>query len=100
MPVASVVARSPVEAIAMSTTPLAILQRSMDAMHALLDKAVADMTADQLNFRPSEGGVSPFFSLWHYTRTEDNVINWVVQRRATVWLEGGFDARLGLHRTS
>jgi hypothetical protein len=84
----------------MTMTPLAILQRSMDSMHALLDKAVADMTVEQLNFRPAEGGVSPFFSLWHYVRTEDNVINWVVQRRPTVWLDGGFDQALGLHRTS
>ncbi len=84
----------------MTMTPLAILQRSMDAMHALLDKAVADMTVEQLNFRPREGGVSPFFSLWHYVRTEDNVINWVIHRRPTVWMEGGYDETLGLHRTS
>ena len=84
----------------MTMTPLAILQRSMDAMHALLDKAIADMTLEQLNFRPREGGVSPFFSLWHYVRTEDNVINWVLERRPTVWLDGGYDQALGLPRTS
>jgi hypothetical protein len=72
----------------------------MTSMHNLLDKAVEDMTLEQLNFRPSEGGVSPFFSLWHYVRTEDNIVNWVIQRRSTVWLEGGFDERLGLPRTS
>ena len=84
----------------MTMTPLAILQRSMDAMHALLDTAVADMTLEQLNFRPREGGVSPFFSLWHDVRTEDNVINWVLERRPTVWLDGGYDQALGLPRTS
>src|SRR5262245_1247701 len=84
----------------MSMTPLDILQTSMTSMHALLDKTIADMTAEQLNFRPREGGVSPFFSLWHYVRTEDNVINWVIHRRPTVWLEGGYDASLGLDRTS
>ena len=81
-------------------TTLEILQRSMTSMHGLLDKAVEDMTVDQLNFRPREGGVSPFFSLWHYVRTEDNVINWVIHRRPTVWMEGGYDEQLGLHRTS
>jgi len=84
----------------MTMTALGILQTSIASMHALLDKAIEDMTADQLNFRPQEGGVSPFFSLWHYVRTEDNVVNWVIHRRPTLWIEGGYDERLGLSRTS
>ena len=84
----------------MTMTPLSILQTSMPAMHALLDKATDDMSLEQFNFRPSEGGVSPFFSLWHYARTEDNVINWVIQRRPTIWLDQGYDEQLGLHRTA
>ncbi len=58
------------------------------------------MTAEQLNFRPQEGGVSGFFSLWHYVRTEDNIVNFVIQRQPTVWLQGGYDERFGLHRTA
>jgi len=77
-----------------------LLRRSLKSMHSLLDKAVEGMTAEQLNFRPSEGGVSGFFSLWHYVRTEDNIVNFVVQRKPTVWLEGGYDALFGLPRTS
>jgi hypothetical protein len=77
-----------------------LLRRSMASMHALLDKAVEGMTADQLNFRPQEGGVSAFFSLWHYVRTEDNIVNFVIQRQTTVWLEGGYDQHFGLPRTS
>ena len=84
----------------MPMTALEILQTSMESMHRLLDKAIEDMTQEQLNFRPQEGGVSPFFSLWHYVRTEDNVINWVIHRRPTVWLEGGYNEALGLDRTS
>lgn len=84
----------------MTMTPLAILQRSMTSMHAMLDKVIEDMTEQQLNFRPQEGGVSPFFSLWHYVRTEDNVVNWVIHRRPTVWMEGGYDQSLSLPRTS
>ncbi len=84
----------------MPQTPLEILQTSMDSMHGMLDKVIADMSLEQLNFRPQEGGVSPFFSLWHYVRTEDNIINWVIHRQPTVWMEGGFDETLGLHRTS
>ena len=69
-------------------------------MHSLLDQAVGDMTLEQLNYRPAEGGLSPFFSLWHYVRTEDNIVNFIAQGRPTVWLEGGYDQRFGLHRTS
>jgi hypothetical protein len=84
----------------MATTQQELLRTSLRSMHALLDKAVEGMTAEQLNFRPREGGVSGFFSLWHYVRTEDNIVNFVVQRKPTVWLEGGYDVLFGLHRTS
>jgi hypothetical protein len=83
-----------------SMTPQGILRDSLKSMHGLLDKAVGDMSADHLNFRPQEGGVSAFFSLWHYVRTEDNIVNFVIQGKPTVWLEGGYDKRFGLHRTS
>ena len=84
----------------MSDTPHSILRSSLKSMHDLLDKAVGDMTAAQLNFRPQEGGVSGFFSLWHYVRTEDNIINFVTQGKPTVWLEGGYNETFGLPRNS
>ena len=84
----------------MSMTPLEIVGEGMRGMHGMLDKAVEEMSADQLNFRAQDGGISAFFSLWHYVRTEDNVVNFVVQRRNTVWLEGGYDERFGLPRTA
>jgi hypothetical protein len=77
-----------------------LLRDSLRSMHGMLDKAVEEMSAEQLNFRPQEGGVSGFFSLWHFVRTEDNVINWVLQQQPTVWLNGGYDERFGLPRTS
>jgi DinB superfamily len=81
-------------------TPHSILRTSLHSMHALLDKAVDGMTAEQFNFRPQEGGVSAFFSLWHYVRTEDNIVNYVAQARPTVWLDGAYDELFGLPRTS
>ena len=77
-----------------------LLRTSLKSMHALLDKAVEGMTAEHFNFRPQEGGVSAFFSLWHYVRTEDNIVNWVVQHKPTAWLEGGYDELFGLPRNS
>ena len=79
---------------------LDVMRRGLRDMHGLLDKAVEGMTAEQFNFRPAEGGVSAFFSLWHYVRTEDNIVNFVAQRKPTVWLDGGYDVHFGLHRTA
>lgn len=84
----------------MATEPTVILSRGLRSMHNLLDKAVEGMTAEQFNFRPKEGGVSAFFSLWHYVRTEDNIINFVAQGRPTVWLNGGYNEAFGLPRNS
>jgi DinB superfamily len=81
-------------------TPHAILRTSLTSMHGLLDKAVDGMTAEHFNFRPQEGGVSAFFSLWHYVRTEDNIINFVTQRKPTVWLDGAYHETFGLPRNS
>jgi hypothetical protein len=81
-------------------TVLDVLREGINSVHGMLDKAAADMSAQQLNFRPIEGGLTPFFSLWHYVRTEDNIVNFVIQGRNTVWLEGGYDVKFGLHRTA
>jgi hypothetical protein len=77
-----------------------VMKNGLRGMHGMLDLAVKGMTAEQLNFRPSEGGISAFFSLWHYVRTEDNIVNFVIQHQNTVWLEGGYDERFGLPRTA
>ena len=69
-------------------------------MHQLLDKATGDMTAEDFNFRPQEGGVSAFFSLWHYVRTEDNIVNFVVQGRPTMWLNGAYNDHFSLPRNA
>src|SRR4029078_6959267 len=84
----------------MTATPHSILRQSLRSMHALLDKALEGMTAEHFNCRPQEGGVSAFFSLWHYVRTEDNIINFVTQGRPTVWLNGGYNEVFGLPRNS
>ena len=86
----------------MTQTPdtLKVLQSGLATLHRMLDETASDMTLEQLNWKSSDGGVSPFFSLWHYVRTEDNIINFVIQRKPTVWIEGEFDTQLGLHRTA
>ena len=83
----------------MNLSQLEVIRQGMTQMHGMLDKAVSQMTADQLNHR-SEEGVSAFFSLWHYVRTEDNIVNYCAQRRNTVWLADGWNEHFNLHRTA
>lgn len=66
------------------------------AMHRLYDRVTADLSDEQANAVPAGGKQNLAFSLWHYVRTEDNVVNFVVQRKPTVWLAGGWPERFGL----
>src|SRR5262245_37709249 len=61
-------------------------------LHKNLDGCIADPTPEQLHAVPASHprANTMAFGLWHYTRTEDNVVRFVIQeRRPTVWMEGG-----------
>ncbi|MBF6599732.1 MAG: DinB family protein [Dehalococcoidia bacterium] len=74
--------------------------RELLAMHRLYDRVTADLDDAQVNAVPDGGKQNIAFSLWHYVRTEDNVINFVVRRQPTVWLAGGWPAAFGLDAKS
>jgi len=74
----------------------AYLQREMRSLHGLLDKVIGDLSDDQLHYQAGPGVQPIAFSLWHYVRTEDNIIRFVIQRRPTVWMEHGWPERFGL----
>jgi hypothetical protein len=82
-----------------SMTLLEFIAAELERLHGLLDRAVADLSPEQWHAVP---GGSPrantiAFALWHYARTEDNVVRFILQdRRPTVWMEGGWAERLGL----
>src|SRR5256885_1758133 len=80
-------------------TALEFIGSDLKRMHAMLNNAIADLSPEQLYAIP--GGHpkanSIAWGLWHYVRTEDNVVRFVLQnRRPTVWAEGGYAERLGL----
>ncbi len=77
-----------------------ILRTGLAGLHDMVDTVIDAVSADQLDPRPREGGVSAFFSLWHFARTEDSIVDFVVQRRNTAWIEGGFGVVLAFPRTS
>ncbi len=77
------------------------IQGSLDQLHSWWDDALGGLTPEQLAFRPADGGNHIGFIAWHVVRTEDNVVQFVLQdRKPTVWLQGGYDEKFGLHRTA
>jgi hypothetical protein len=75
------------------------IRANLRRLHAGLDKVMAELTPDQLHAVP--GGHPKAntigWGVWHYTRTEDNIVRWVIQeRRPPIWVEGGYGEKLGL----
>lgn len=80
---------------------IAFVRESLEQLHSWWDDAVADLTAEQLQFVPGGKGNHIGFITWHVVRTEDNLVQFIFQNRTpTVWLQGGYDERFGLHRTA
>jgi hypothetical protein len=75
------------------------IQLGLTRLHKSLDKSLADLTPEQLHAVPAGHAKANTiaFGLWHYARTEDNVVRYLLQdRRPTVWGEGGYAEKLGL----
>jgi len=80
-------------------TALEFVHAELTRLHGMLDKATADLTPAQLHTVPANHPKANTLAwiLFHYVRTEDNVVRFVLQnRRATVWAEGGYAEKLGL----
>lgn len=79
---------------------LKYLAGEIRGMHGLYDRVLVDVTDEQANKVPDGGHQTLAFSLWHYVRTEDNVVQFVIQRQPTVWMRDGWDAKFGLDSKS
>jgi hypothetical protein len=76
------------------------VRSSLRQMHNTYDDAIKDLTEEQMYWRANDNGQPISFILWHYVRTEDNIIQFVLQRKPTIWLDGGWDQRFGLDRVA
>lgn len=75
------------------------IRAQLRRLHAGLDKIATELTPEQLHAVPAghPKANTIAWGIWHYVRTEDNIVRWVIQeRRPPVWTEGGYAARLGL----
>jgi len=75
---------------------LAFILKNVEGLHRAWREALADLTPEQAHWQPPGLANSIAFTLWHFTRTEDNIVRFVLQRRPTIWMEGGWDRRFGL----
>ena len=75
---------------------LQYMAREIRGMHGLYERVMVDVTDRQANHVPEGGHQNLAFSLWHYVRTEDNVIQFVMQRTPTVWMRDGWDVKFSL----
>lgn len=72
------------------------IRQDLTRLHHELDRSLADLSDEQLHAVPDGKGNSIGFSLWHYARTEDNIVRFILQgRRPTVWMEGQYAQKLG-----
>lgn len=78
------------------------LRDALRNQHRMIDRAVSDLTPEQLHWLPTNSKVNHIGgTLWHYVRTEDNIVQFVLQeRKPTVWIEGGYNETFGLDRVA
>jgi len=80
-------------------TALEFIQGGLKQLHGNLDKQLENITPDQLHAAPagSPKANTIAWGLWHYARTEDNVVQYILQnKKPPIWVEGGYAAKTGL----
>jgi hypothetical protein len=80
-------------------TLVEFIQSELDRLHFMFGRTVDGLTPGQLHAVPAGNPKANHiaFELWHYVRTEDNIVRFILQdRRPTVWMDGGWADKLGL----
>jgi len=80
-------------------TALEFIQGGLKQLHGNLEKQLDNITPDQLHAVPAGNPKANTIAwgLWHYARTEDNVVQYILQNKKTpIWVEGGYAAKTGL----
>jgi hypothetical protein len=80
----------------MSDMFVSSLRNRIRAMNALWQRAVSDMTLEQVNHK-ERGGVLPIaFSLNHFMRAQDQAVSGPFLRAPTAWDSGGWAKKVGV----
>lgn len=73
-----------------------VLIDGVDQLNNWLLGGIKSLTPEQVNWLPEGKSVSIGFNAWHILRTEDNIANFVMQKRMPVWVEQNYFERFGL----
>lgn len=72
------------------------LRNRIRALNVLWERAASDMTLDQVNHHEREGVLPIAFSFSHYIRAQDQSISGPFLREPTLWVSGGWAAKVGV----
>lgn len=72
------------------------LRNRIRALNTLWERAVADLTLDQMNHHERAGVLPLAFSFSHYIRAQDQSISGPFLREAPLWVSGGWAAKIGV----
>lgn len=75
---------------------LDFLCSAAESLHHSLKETVKELNNEQLHFRPMGKGNHIAFIFWHTVRTEDSVINFILQKKSPVWNAEGWDKKFGM----
>src|SRR6266571_1665963 len=84
-------------------TALEFIGSDLKRMHAMLNNAIADLSPEQLytvpGGHPKANTIA--WGLWHYARTEDNVVQYILQnKKPPIWVAEGYAAKTGMPETA
>jgi DinB superfamily len=80
-------------------TAVELITLELGRLHKAYDAVLDELTPEQLHRVPAghPRANTIAWGVWHYVRTEDNVVRYILQnRRPIVWAEGGYPEKLGL----
>jgi hypothetical protein len=83
----------------MRMTAVDLVKTELARLHKSFDGFLAELTPEQLHRVPAGHATANTIAwgIFHYVRTEDNVVRYILQnRRPIVWAEGGYAEKLGL----
>ncbi|HEY8171556.1 MAG TPA: hypothetical protein VIH21_00590, partial [Dehalococcoidia bacterium] len=72
------------------------LRNRVAAMNSLWERAVSDLTLEQMNHHERAGVLPIAFSFSHYMRAQDQSISGPFLRERSLWEQGGWAQKVGV----
>lgn len=72
------------------------LANRIRAMNILWERAISDLTLEQVNHHERENVLPIAFSFSHYMRAQDQSISVVFRKEPPLWVSGGWAAKVGV----